>query len=92
MQEQVTLDMIRQAREAMEGIVELTPVVTSARVGKNLYIKSENLQKTGSFKIRGAFNKISLLRGSATAACSDRRTASCRLPVSARSPAFRWRR
>jgi len=58
MQEQVTLDMIRQAREAMEGIVELTPVVTSARVGKNLYIKSENLQKTGSFKIRGAFNKI----------------------------------
>ncbi|MBP3883633.1 MAG: threonine ammonia-lyase [Olsenella sp.] len=58
MQEQVTLDMIRQAREAMEGIVELTPVVTSTRVGKNLYIKSENLQKTGSFKIRGAFNKI----------------------------------
>ena len=58
MQEQVTLDMIRQAREAMEGIVEFTPIVTSARVGKNLYIKSENLQKTGSFKIRGAFNKI----------------------------------
>ena len=58
MQEQVTLDMIRQAREAMEGTVELTPIVTSTRVGKNLYIKSENLQKTGSFKIRGAFNKI----------------------------------
>ena len=58
MQEQVTLDMIRQAREAMEGIVEFTPIVTSARVGKNLFIKSENLQKTGSFKIRGAFNKI----------------------------------
>lgn len=58
MQKQVSLDMIRQAREAMEGIVELTPVVTSARLGENLYIKSENLQKTGSFKIRGAFNKI----------------------------------
>ena len=58
MQEQVTLDMIRQAREAMEGVVEFTPIVTSARLGKNLYIKSENLQKTGSFKIRGAFNKI----------------------------------
>lgn len=37
MQEQVTLDMIRQARKAMEGIVELTPIVTSARVGKNLF-------------------------------------------------------
>ena len=58
MQEQVTLDMIRQAREAMKGTVEFTPIVTSTRVGKNLYIKSENLQKTGSFKIRGAFNKI----------------------------------
>lgn len=58
MQEQVTLDMIRQAREAMSGVVELTPVVASARVGKNLYLKSENLQKTGSFKIRGAFNKM----------------------------------
>jgi threonine dehydratase len=58
MQEQVTLDMIRQAREAMRGVVEFTPVIRSARVGKTLYIKSENLQKTGSFKIRGAFNKI----------------------------------
>ena len=58
MQEQVTLDMIRQAGEAMSGVVELTPVVASARVGKNLYLKSENLQKTGSFKIRGAFNKM----------------------------------
>ena len=35
-----------------------TPVVTSKRLGTNLFIKSENLQKTGSFKIRGAYNKI----------------------------------
>ena len=58
MENRVTLQMIREARQAMEGVTELTPVVTSTRLGKNLYIKSENLQKTGSFKIRGAFNKI----------------------------------
>mgnify|MGYP002626006633 CR=1 FL=1 len=44
----VTLEMIRKAREALRGVAEVTPVVTSTRLGKNLYIKSENLQKTGS--------------------------------------------
>ena len=58
MEKTVTLDMIREAGEALKGVAELTPVVTSTRLGKNLYIKSENLQKTGSFKIRGAYNKI----------------------------------
>ena len=43
----VTLEMIRKAREALRGVAEVTPVVTSTRLGKNLYIKSENLQKTG---------------------------------------------
>ncbi|MBQ1289717.1 MAG: threonine ammonia-lyase [Lachnospiraceae bacterium] len=61
MQTSVTLEMIREAREAMKDLVELTPIETSARLGRNLYIKSENLQKTGSFKIRGAFNKIRTL-------------------------------
>ena len=54
----VTLEMIRDAREALKGVAEVTPIITSTRLGKNLYIKSENLQKTGSFKIRGAYNKI----------------------------------
>ncbi|MBR4392850.1 MAG: threonine ammonia-lyase [Oscillospiraceae bacterium] len=53
--------MIRDARKALSGVAEVTPIVTSTRLGKNLYIKSENLQKTGSFKIRGAFNKIRML-------------------------------
>lgn len=57
----VTLEMIREAREALKDVAELTPIVTSTRLGKNLYIKSENLQKTGSFKIRGAYNKIRML-------------------------------
>ena len=58
MEKTVTLEMIQEAREALKGTTELTPVVTSSRLGNNLYIKTENLQKTGSFKIRGAFNKI----------------------------------
>lgn len=58
MEKIVTLEMIREAREALKGVAEVTPVVSSTRLGRNLYIKSENLQKTGSFKIRGAYNKI----------------------------------
>ena len=58
MEQKVTLEMIQDAREALKGVAELTPMVTSSRLGKNLFIKSENLQKTGSFKIRGAYNKI----------------------------------
>ena len=58
MEHAVTLKMIEEAREALTGISEVTPVVSSSRLGKNLFIKSENLQKTGSFKIRGAYNKI----------------------------------
>ena len=58
MENKVTLEMIQEAREALRDVAEMTPIVSSTRLGKNLYIKSENLQKTGSFKIRGAFNKI----------------------------------
>ena len=61
MDNSVTLKMIQEAREALKGVAEVTPIVTSTRLGKNLFIKSENLQKTGSFKIRGAYNKIRLL-------------------------------
>ena len=61
MENRVTLAMIREARAALAGVTELTPIVSSNRLGKNLFIKSENLQKTGSFKIRGAFNKIRTL-------------------------------
>lgn len=54
----ISLDMIRDAREALKNVAELTPMVTSRQLGDKLVIKSENLQKTGSFKIRGAYNKI----------------------------------
>ena len=57
-----TLDDIRSARERIKGRVERTPLVSSAtlsaRLGANVYLKLELFQKTGSFKVRGAFNKV----------------------------------
>jgi threonine dehydratase len=58
----VTFDMIREAKERLEGITRKTDVTYSRTfsemTGMNVYIKTENRQKTGAFKIRGAFNKI----------------------------------
>lgn len=57
----VDLKMIEEARELLKGQVSETPIFTATRINPNLYIKMENLQKTGSFKIRGAYNKIAHL-------------------------------
>lgn len=54
----MTLDMIWDAQAALRGIAQRTPLENAPRIGDNLYIKSENLQLTGSFKLRGAYNKI----------------------------------
>ena len=56
---------IDRATEAGRGVVTHTPVAGSAalseRCGGNVVLKAENLQRTGSFKIRGAMNKLSEL-------------------------------
>lgn len=61
----VTLKSIEEARETLKGVAKKTPMIESpvlgAKVGGEVYFKYENLQKTGSFKIRGAVNKISHL-------------------------------
>ena len=54
----LTLDMIRDAQKALEGIARKTPLDPAPKLGGNVYIKAENLQLTGAFKLRGAFNKI----------------------------------
>lgn len=58
----LTLDMIGQAQHRLRGRVHRTPLVPSAalsaRLGVPTYLKVECLQKTGSFKPRGAFNKL----------------------------------
>ena len=58
----ITLDDIRSARERITGRVARTPLVSSAtlsaRLGAKVYLKLELFQKTGSFKVRGTFNKV----------------------------------
>src|ERR1700716_3845761 len=53
---------ILAARRALSGVVRRTPVLTSDALdelaGARLFFKAESLQVTGSFKVRGAYNKI----------------------------------
>lgn len=53
------------ARDNLQGIIARTALIRSATfskmAGADVYLKTENLQKTGSFKIRGASNKIAKL-------------------------------
>ena len=70
----VTLQMIWEAREALRGVARVTPLNPAKNLGKNVYIKSENLQLTGAFKVRGAYNKLRSLsaeeRAKGVIACS----------------------
>lgn len=54
----LNLEMIRDAQEALAGVARKTPLEAAPKLGPNIYIKSENLQFTGAFKLRGAYNKI----------------------------------
>ena len=60
-----TLEEIRRGAAALEGVVIRTPVEDSrwlsAVVGGQVLLKCENLQRTGSFKIRGAYLRMSRL-------------------------------
>lgn len=61
----VTLKDVQEARETIKDIVKTTDLLESVKLsektGANVYYKCENLQKTGSFKVRGACNKIASL-------------------------------
>jgi threonine dehydratase len=56
---------VEAARRRLEGVARTTPVygseTISRLVGRSVVLKAENLQRTGAFKIRGAYNKISSL-------------------------------
>jgi hypothetical protein len=60
-----TLEQIGAARERISHRLHVTPVTTArllgAKAGLELFLKCENLQKTGSFKTRGALSKLSAL-------------------------------
>ena len=59
------LKEIQEARARLEGVARVTPVygseTLSKLIGREVALKAENLQRTGSFKIRGAVNKIATL-------------------------------
>ncbi|HWX10375.1 MAG TPA: threonine ammonia-lyase, partial [Gaiellaceae bacterium] len=59
------LPEIERARARLEGVARVTPVYRSATLselaGRDVLLKAENLQRTGSFKVRGAYNRISTL-------------------------------
>jgi threonine dehydratase len=59
------LPEIERARERLDGVARVTPVFPSETLsrlaGRPVRLKAENLQRTGSFKIRGAYTKVSSL-------------------------------
>lgn len=55
------LEMIRSAQKTLKGVARYTPLTQAKNLGRNIFIKSENLQLTGAFKLRGAYNKLSSL-------------------------------
>lgn len=56
---------MRAARELLQGVTETTPMAhsrwLSSVTGQDVFFKAENLQRTGSFKIRGAYVRIARL-------------------------------
>ncbi|HTX47099.1 MAG TPA: threonine ammonia-lyase [Solirubrobacteraceae bacterium] len=61
----MAIDDVLRAVQADAGIIRETPVVSSAtlsaRAGGTVVLKAENLQRTGSFKLRGALSKLAAL-------------------------------
>ena len=73
---ELTLDRVYQAAHVLKPVIHKTDLVHATRIQTDcdLYLKTENLQNTGSFKIRGAYFKISTLseeeRKKGVVACS----------------------
>jgi threonine dehydratase len=61
----ITVDDVRRAQAAIADVAKHTPVLPSVTLSQRLEgdiaLKAESLQRTGSFKIRGALNKLSAL-------------------------------
>ena len=61
----ISAEDIERARRAIAGIAARTPVIASAALsdltGRPIWLKAENLQRTGSFKLRGALSKLDQL-------------------------------
>ncbi len=59
----LTIDSVYRAKRTLEGVIRKTDVIYAPKLasGAELYLKTENLQITGSFKVRGAYYKMNCL-------------------------------
>ncbi|MBQ7226691.1 MAG: threonine ammonia-lyase [Clostridia bacterium] len=59
----LTLDNVYRASYALKGVIRKTDVIRAPKLNKDadIYLKTENLQITGSFKVRGAYYKMTTL-------------------------------
>ena len=59
----LTIDSVYKAKRVLEGVARKTDVIYAPKLcpGTELYLKTENLQITGSFKVRGAYYKMNCL-------------------------------
>ena len=64
----IALNEIKEAKKRVDRVISHTPFayapILSKKCDKEIYLKKENLQVTGAFKLRGAFNKIAKLHKS----------------------------
>ena len=60
-----TLEQFEAAREVVSQVTQITPLepsrYLSSLMGSEVFMKCENLQRTGSYKLRGAYNRLSKL-------------------------------
>jgi threo-3-hydroxy-L-aspartate ammonia-lyase len=68
----LTLDRVQAAASRLDGVAHRTPLLSSATLdrlcGAEVLLKAEPFQRSGSFKFRGAYNRLSLLGPAARAA------------------------
>ena len=59
----LTLDKVYKASHVLKEVIRETDLIKAPKINKEaeVYLKTENLQVTGSFKVRGAYFKISQL-------------------------------
>jgi len=68
----IGIDDVRAAARLLDGVAHHTPALTSRTLGDDVVLKPESLQRSGSFKFRGAYNKVSSLeRGTPVVAFSS---------------------
>ena len=61
----LTLEAFKSARAVLQSVLRPTPLIHSPYLsktcGNSVYLKPENMQATGAYKLRGAYYKISTL-------------------------------